>query len=131
MKIWCSIEIFSSFDKNPEDGLINWKLNPKPELQKPFKCYGWTTKDIKQIHIGGWSIKNEKRTCEGYESFVFTQGDESKAPGCGTCWCCQPNEGKTRYVNKNYSSTKKDPNNLKLANYISKINLIYRLQLTD
>ena len=22
--------------------------------------------------------------------FVFSQGDESKAPGCGNCWCCSP-----------------------------------------
>ena len=22
--------------------------------------------------------------------FVFSEGDESKAPGCGTCDCCKP-----------------------------------------
>ena len=23
--------------------------------------------------------------------FVFSHGDEKKAPGCGGCWCCMPN----------------------------------------
>ena len=26
--------------------------------------------------------------------YKFSKGDETKAPGCGTCWCCKPNGGK-------------------------------------
>ena len=66
----------------------------------PYKCYHWSEKDLEQIHKE-WSIEKEKRTCEGYENFIFTLGDDSKAPGCGGCWCCQPkNKGKTACMNR-------------------------------
>jgi len=62
----------------------------RKKVEYPYKCYQWSEKDLEQNHNGGWSIEKEKRTCEGYENFIFTQGDDSKAPGCGGCWCCQP-----------------------------------------
>ena len=55
-----------------------------------FKCYGWTKNDLKQIRQGGSSIDIQKKTCEERQNFVFSQGVASKAPGCGGCWCCQP-----------------------------------------
>ena len=69
--------------------------------ESPYKCYHWSEKDLEKNHNGGWSIEKEKRTCEGYENFIFTLGDDSKAPGCGGCWCCQPkNKGKTACMNR-------------------------------
>ena len=56
-----------------------------------YKCYHWSAKDQTQIRRLGGSIRSERITCEGYENFVFTQGDDSKACGCGGCYCCQPN----------------------------------------
>ena len=66
-----------------------------------YKCYNWSDEDRVKMAQEGWTNEIEKRTCEGYENFVFTQGVDSKAPGCGNCWCCQPdNSGKTVSVNK-------------------------------
>ena len=33
----------------------------------------------------------EKEVCEGDPSRVFTGGDDTQAPGCGSCWCCSSN----------------------------------------
>lgn len=52
-----------------------------------FKCFDWTNTDLTLIRQEG---KSQKETCERYENFVFTEGDGAKAPGCGSCWCCQP-----------------------------------------
>ena len=66
-----------------------------------YKCYNWSDEDRVKMAQEGWTNEIEKRTCEGYENFVFTQGVDSKAPGCENCWCCQPdNSGKTISVNK-------------------------------
>ena len=66
-----------------------------------YKCYDWSNEDLVKIDLAGSSDEIQKRTCEGYENFVFTKGDDSKAPGCGNCWCCQPdNLGKAISVNK-------------------------------
>ena len=37
--------------------------------------------------------------CESHDGFIWTKGDDSQAPGCGTCWCCQPN-GNQKLFNK-------------------------------
>ena len=55
-----------------------------------YKCYHWTKEDKEKNGLGGHSIGNEKETCESNRNFVYSQGDEKKAPGCGNCWCCQP-----------------------------------------
>ena len=66
-----------------------------------YKCYDWSDEDKVKLTQGGSSNEIQKRTCEGYENFVFSEGDNSKAPGCGSCWCCQPdNQGQTSYVNE-------------------------------
>ena len=37
------------------------------------------------------SEAKNKEVCESHYGFIFTKGDETKAPGCSDgCWCCQP-----------------------------------------
>ena len=55
-----------------------------------YKCYHWSEEDAKINNLGGWSVQTERTTCENKQNFVFSQGDDSMAPGCGKCWCCQP-----------------------------------------
>jgi len=53
---------------------------------RAYECYHWTEADLK-------SDLPEEEKCENKGvGFVWSQGDESKAPGCGGCWCCQPSE---------------------------------------
>jgi len=65
-------------------------IHQQGQEKSRFKCYGWTKNDLKQIRQGGSSIDIQKKTCEERQNFVFSQGVASKAPGCGGCWCCQP-----------------------------------------
>jgi len=56
-----------------------------------YKCYPWTKYDRKTMEeYGGTSLNNQRLVCESHENFIFSQGSESIAPGCGKCWCCQP-----------------------------------------
>ena len=76
-------------------------------LEYRFKCYEWTSADLIHIHQEG---KSQKETCEKYDNFVFTEGDGRKAPGCGSCWCCQPEVrlGKSSSYNTNRPPKEKD-----------------------
>ena len=69
-------------------------------VETPYECYHWSKKENERNLNGGWSIENERKTCESYTNFIYTQGDDSKAPGCGACYCCQPKPGKSEYINK-------------------------------
>ena len=64
-----------------------------------YKCYEWTKDDQKKLDQGGWSVQILKETCEEY-GYIFSEGDDSKAPGCGECWCCQPEvmSGNCKYI---------------------------------
>ena len=56
-----------------------------------YECYDWTEEDKKKFWINGvYHFDLEKPTCEAYPGHIFTQGDDTKAPGCGGCWCCKP-----------------------------------------
>jgi len=78
-----------------------------------YKCYSWSQNDLQQIRQGKSSQEIQKKTCEGHSNsegnFVFSQGVDSKAPGCGSCWCCQPDTwlcswcwSKQKSVNENW-----------------------------
>ena len=72
---------------------------------KKFKCYKWSEADLKLIRKGIYkvdkglggkytvmpnSMEMQRLVCL-QNDFVFTGDGSSKAPGCGSCWCCQPN----------------------------------------
>ena len=70
-----------------------------------YKCYSWSESDLQRINQWSYntvsSSEIKESTCERYASFVFSEGVEAKAPGCGNCECCQPdNEGKSSSVSK-------------------------------
>ena len=49
-----------------------------------FKCYTYTDAGLEKNHL-------DKQSCENAGvGFVFSKGDDKMAPGCGSCWCCQP-----------------------------------------
>ena len=52
----------------------------------PYRCYHYTEKENDAIT----NDDENKATCERHPGFIFTKGDDKLAPGCGTCWCCQP-----------------------------------------
>jgi len=56
-------------------------------LTSTHACYHWTEEDLAAIKAGGSGPNAERPVCESH-GHVFTQGDESKAPGCGKCRCC-------------------------------------------
>ena len=62
-----------------------WIANEPPV--KPYACSTWTAADKTAITANGG---NEKLVCESVAGRIYSKGDETKAPGCGTCWCCQP-----------------------------------------
>ena len=74
-------------------------LFPHIIVGQTYKCYAWSSDDLEKNNQGGWSAQNEKTTCEEY-GYIYSQGDENKAPGCGGCWCCQPKSisGKYKYI---------------------------------
>jgi len=53
-----------------------------------FKCHDWSAADKRHISQG----MSQKEACERYHKNVFTDGDGTKAPGCGSCWCCKPDK---------------------------------------
>ena len=55
----------------------------------PWTCHHWTSEDITKI-APRWNIADQKQRCENDLGFKFTKGDNTKAPGCGACWCCKP-----------------------------------------
>jgi hypothetical protein len=50
-----------------------------------YSCYNYTEAELARINAG----VSEKAVCE-VNGRVYSQGDETKAPGCGSCWCCAP-----------------------------------------
>ena len=52
-----------------------------------YQCYHYTTEETSAIYNG---LQTERVTCESNQGFVFSGGDDTLAPGCGLCWCCQP-----------------------------------------
>ena len=71
------------------DRLLNFLAGLQSEGD--YSCYEWTDEEEELL-------KNENDVfqrdyCESKPGFVFSEGDETKAPGCGTCWCCEPLPG--------------------------------------
>jgi len=56
--------------------------------RSPYQCYHWTTRDNNKLSSGS----SQRQVCEGH-GYVFSQGNDNLAPGCGGCWCCQPTSG--------------------------------------
>jgi len=50
-----------------------------------FTCYHYTTADLAMT-----SLPESERCLTAGWGFVYTGGDDSLAPGCGRCSCCQP-----------------------------------------
>ena len=53
-----------------------------------FECYHWRPADNAVLDAAGWTLEAQKKHCGETLGHVYSQGDQSKAPGCGTCWCC-------------------------------------------
>lgn len=54
---------------------------------RQHKCYSWTSDDLKAFKAG----ESKKDRCESRgQGFVYAEGNESLAPGCESCGCCQP-----------------------------------------
>lgn len=51
-----------------------------------YTCHRWTNSERSAIRRS-----SEKAVCEAGGN-VYTKGKNSKYPGCGTCWCCNPVE---------------------------------------
>eukprot|EP00497_Spongosphaera_streptacantha_P000880 TRINITY_DN15_c0_g1_i3.p1 TRINITY_DN15_c0_g1~~TRINITY_DN15_c0_g1_i3.p1 ORF type:complete len:1296 (-),score=273.12 TRINITY_DN15_c0_g1_i3:153-4040(-) len=69
--------------------------NPEPATDKEYKCYYWTKEDREAIDKLGSDVEAERAHCAEVgkgrnKSFVFSEGDEKLAPGCGACYCCEP-----------------------------------------
>ena len=73
--------LFFIFEAN-----ANGSTTSEPEDVESYKCYQYTTSEDEMID----SEAKNREICEGHPGFIFTKGDESKAPGCYYCWCCQP-----------------------------------------
>lgn len=50
-----------------------------------YSCYNYSDAELARIRGGA----SEQAVCE-VNGRIFSRGDETKAPGCGSCWCCQP-----------------------------------------
>eukprot|EP00092_Neocalanus_flemingeri_P057786 GFUD01068750.1.p1 GENE.GFUD01068750.1~~GFUD01068750.1.p1 ORF type:complete len:103 (-),score=18.81 GFUD01068750.1:302-610(-) len=55
-----------------------------------FTCYNWA--EIDKPKIGGSSLATQQSYCENDLGHKWSYGDDSLAPGCGQCWCCEKNE---------------------------------------
>ncbi|KAK3600651.1 hypothetical protein CHS0354_031564 [Potamilus streckersoni] len=56
-----------------------------------WDCYHWTAQDKDLINARGdaGNYRAERKVCETIRGHLFTGGEDSLAPGCGTCWCCR------------------------------------------
>merc|ERR1712003_19365 len=52
-----------------------------------YSCYQWTSSD--EAKMGNLGL-TQKDYCERSLGFVFTNGNDKLAPGCGGCYCCVP-----------------------------------------
>merc|ERR1712142_322576 len=55
-----------------------------------YACYQWTEKQKQRIL--SHEIKPQKQCTDQGNGFIFSGGDDSLAPGCGTCGCCRPKQ---------------------------------------
>ena len=55
-----------------------------------YQCYNFSDWENAKIEQGGRFLENKRKLCKKHSHYVFSQGDNKKAPGCGTCLCCQP-----------------------------------------
>merc|ERR1712142_791641 len=86
--VWC-------YTTDPDK---RWELCNVPECSNcekvkelgngSYSCFHWTKEQEQKIISG--ALKPEKLCREQGDGFIFSGGDDSKAPGCGTCGCCQP-----------------------------------------
>ena len=57
-----------------------------------YSCYSWTAAD--QTAMAAIDTNKgaaaQRKVCEAVLGRIFTKGDNTLAPGCETCWCCQP-----------------------------------------
>ena len=72
--------------------------------RKSYTCYHWTEDDKKNIATRSHSIQDY---CEKNLNFRWTRGDDSKAPGCGPCYCCKPIQGKRMVFGREIQSSAK------------------------
>jgi hypothetical protein len=49
----------------------------------------FTKSDLKKMGSHR-SVATQKKVCENTLGFKFSKGNDKKAPGCGSCWCCKP-----------------------------------------
>ena len=54
-----------------------------------YDCYHWTPADNAEIGSKGSTTEAKKEVCESKGGNVYTDGDGSLAPGCGSCGCCK------------------------------------------
>lgn len=50
----------------------------------PYTCHAWSEDDLKKLHNG----EPAPAVCTSHPDNVFTGGNNTGAPGCGTCSCC-------------------------------------------
>ena len=56
-----------------------------------YECYDWTHEDIAHFWINcTHDSELEEATCVDHPGYIFTEGNETLAPGCGGCFCCKP-----------------------------------------
>ena len=56
-------------------------------IASQYGCYQFTVQELNAIKFGN---PTKRGTCESHQGFVFSRGDNTLAPGCGECLCCQP-----------------------------------------
>jgi len=70
---------------------------PQILLPDSYECHNWTTVNESWwdesgfIYLDDYDGYEEEEMCEAHNpGFIYTNGDESLAPGCGNCSCCKP-----------------------------------------
>ncbi|KAL3852085.1 hypothetical protein ACJMK2_015772 [Sinanodonta woodiana] len=59
------------------------------KLKALWMCHAWTARELAMIKALGGGKMAERAVCDGTIGHLFTAGQNSLTPGCGTCWCCQ------------------------------------------
>jgi hypothetical protein len=65
------------------NGTFYGKLHPTPPVNTST-CYNWTADDEANFAKG----YTQQEVCASIPGGVFTEGNNTNYPGCGTCWCC-------------------------------------------
>ena len=56
-----------------------------------YQCHSWTYEDKAKFLLNcTYHNELERPTCESHPGFVYTQGNDTLAPGCTSCFCCKP-----------------------------------------